>query len=69
MSKVKNYRSASRHNLVVGALRLNVAGLLALVADLLATGRLLGALAGQMARDAAVVALVAIDAVTYEMGG
>lgn len=43
-----------------------MAGLLALVADLLAAGRLLGAVARQVARDAAVVALVAVDAVACE---
>lgn len=41
-----------------------MAGLLALVADLLAGARLLGAVAGQMSGDTAVVALVAVDAVT-----
>jgi hypothetical protein len=56
-------RSAA-NNLDVGALGLDVAGLLALVADLLAGAGLLGAVAGQMARDTAVVALVAVDAVT-----
>ena len=56
-------RSAA-YNLNVGALGLDVARLLALVADLLAGTGLLGAVAGQMARDTAVVALVAIHAVT-----
>jgi len=40
-----------------------VAGLLALVADLLAASRLLGAVARQVAGDTAVVALVAVHAV------
>ena len=57
-------RSAA-YNLDVGALGLDVAGLLALVADLLAGAGLLGAVAGQMARDTAVVAFVAVDAVTW----
>ena len=43
-------------------------GLLALIADLLAASGLLGALAGKMARDAAVVALVAVDAVACKGG-
>ena len=43
-----------------------MARLLALVADLLTTSGLLGALAGQMSGDAAVVALVAVDAVAFD---
>lgn len=46
-----------------GALGLDVAGLLALVADLLATGRLLGAVTGEVTVLAAVVALRAVGAV------
>jgi hypothetical protein len=49
-------------SLVVGALSLDVARLLALVADLLAAGRLLGAVTGVVAGLAAVVALHAVDA-------
>lgn len=51
--------------LVVGALSLDVTSLLALVADLLATSRLLGAVAGVVTRLATVVALHAVDALTY----
>lgn len=47
-----------------GALGLDVAGLLALVADLLAGGGALGAVAREVAVLAAVVALGAVDAVT-----
>lgn len=47
--------------LVLGARGLNVAGLLALVADLLSAGRLLGAIAGEMTILTTVVALAAID--------
>lgn len=54
----------TRNLSAVGALGLDVARLLALVADLLATSRLLGALAGEMAGNATVIALVAVDAVT-----
>jgi len=55
---------ASPHANLVGALGLDVAGLLALVASLLATGgALLGALAGEMSGAAAVVALLAVNAV------
>lgn len=50
-----------RFHLVVGALGLNVSSLLALVADLLATSRLLGAVTGVVTRLAAVVALHAVD--------
>lgn len=53
----------SATTLVVGALRLDVARLLALVADLLAAGGRRGAVTRQMAGDAAVVALVAVHAV------
>jgi hypothetical protein len=53
--------------LVVGALSLDVTRLLALVADLLATSGLLGAVAGVVARLATVVALHAIDALTYTL--
>lgn len=49
----------------VGALGLDVAALLALVADLLAAGRLLGAVTGVVARLAAVVALHAIDTLAW----
>lgn len=52
--------------LVVGALGLDVAGLLALVADLLTTSRLLGAVARVVARLAAVVALHAVDALACD---
>lgn len=49
--------------LLVGALRLDVSDLLALVANLFASrGRLLGAVARVMARLAAIVALHAVDA-------
>lgn len=47
--------------LVVGALSLNVARLLALVADLLTTSGLLGAIARVVTRLAAVVALHAVN--------
>lgn len=47
--------------LVAGALRLDVSRLLALVADLLTTSGLLGAVTGVVARLAAVVALHAVD--------
>lgn len=47
--------------LVSGALRLDVSGLLALVADLLAASRLLRAVAGVVAGLATVVALHAVD--------
>lgn len=57
----------TRNLSAVGALGLDVARLLALVADLLATSRLLGALAGEMAGNATVIALVAVDAVTGQM--
>lgn len=53
--------------LVVGALSLDVTRLLALVADLLATSGLLGAVAGVVAGLAAVVALHAVDALTYTL--
>lgn len=46
---------------LVGALGLNVTSLLALVADLLATSGLLGAVSGVMAGLATVVALHAVD--------
>jgi hypothetical protein len=55
-------RSAA-YSLNVGALGLDVAGLLALVADLLAGAGLLRTVTRQMSGDAAVVALVAVDAV------
>lgn len=48
-------------NLVVGASGLDVTGLLALVADLLATSGLLGAVAGVVTGLATVVALHAVD--------
>ena len=41
-----------------------MAGLLALAADLLATSRLLGAVPGEVAILATVVALAAVDALT-----
>lgn len=47
--------------LVVGALSLDVASLLALVADLLTASGLLGAVTGVVARLAAVVALHAVN--------
>ena len=47
---------------LVGALGLDVTALLALVADLLATSRLLGAVTRVVAGLAAVVALHAVDA-------
>lgn len=50
-------------HLSAGALGLDVAGLLALVADLLATARVLGAVTREMTGLAAVVALGAVDAV------
>ena len=53
--------SDNRRPLVVGALGLNVARLLALVADLLAASRLLGAVTREVAVLAAVVALGAVD--------
>lgn len=59
---IKNVRVSNMPILVVGALSLNVARLLALVANLLASSRLLGAVARVMARLAAVVALHAVDA-------
>lgn len=56
------------HNLVVvGASGLDVTRLLALVANLLATGRLLGTVARVVARLAAVVAAHAVDALTCEI--
>jgi hypothetical protein len=55
-------RSAAS-DLDVGALGLDVARLLALVANLLAGARLLGAVARKMTGNAAVVALVAVHAV------
>lgn len=55
-------------SLGVGARRLDVAGLLALVADLLATGVLLGAVPAEVAVLAAVVALGAVGAVTWGWG-
>lgn len=48
-------------DLVVGARRLDVASLLALVADLLAASRLLRTVTGVVTRLAAVVALHAIN--------
>jgi hypothetical protein len=52
-------------SLVVGALSLNVTRLLALIADLLATGGALGAVAREVAVLAAVVTLAAVDTVAY----
>lgn len=52
--------------LVVGAVGLDVAGLLALVADLLARGRGLGAVAREVAGLATVVALAAVNAVACQ---
>jgi hypothetical protein len=54
--------SLPRHLVGVGALRLDVSRLLALVANLLATSGLLGAVARVVARLAAVVAAHAVDA-------
>lgn len=53
--------------LVAGALRLDVSRLLALVADLLTTSGLLGAVAGVVARLATVVALHAVDTLARHM--
>jgi hypothetical protein len=50
-------------HLSAGALGLDVAGLLALVADLLATAGVLGAVTGEVTGLAAVVALGAVDTV------
>jgi len=52
--------------LVVGALGLDVTGLLALVADLLARRRTLGAVAREMARLSAVVAFAAVHTVAWD---
>jgi hypothetical protein len=52
---------------LVRALALNVASLLALVAHLLATGRLLGAVTGEVTSLAAVVALGALDTVAWDV--
>jgi hypothetical protein len=54
-------------DLVVGALRLNMSRLLALVADLLATSRLLGAVTGVVSGTAAVVAFHAVDTLAYTL--
>lgn len=54
-------------SLGVGALALDVAGLLALVAHLLAASGLLRAIAGEVTGLAAVVALGALDAVAWNM--
>lgn len=56
-------RSTLVQHLSARALGLDVAGLLALVADLLATARVLGAVTREMTGLAAVVALGAVDAV------
>ena len=53
--------------LVAGALRLDVSRLLALVADLLTTSGLLGAVAGVVARLATVVALHAVDTLACDL--
>lgn len=53
--------------LVVGALSLDVAWLLALVANLLSASRLLGAVAGEMTTLATVVALGAVGAVAWRI--
>jgi hypothetical protein len=58
--------SAGIASLVVGAVGLDVAGLLALVADLLARGRGLGAVAREVAGLATVVALAAVHAVACQ---
>lgn len=58
----KSTFSSPTHNLVVGASSLDVAGLLALVANLLATGGLLGAVTRVVARLATVVAAHAVNA-------
>lgn len=60
-------RSPLSQRLSVGALGLDVTGLLALVADLLAATGVLRAVAGEVARLAAVVALGAVDAVTWSL--
>ena len=52
---------------LVGALGLHVAGLLALVANLLASSGLLRAVAGVVTRLATVVALHAVDALAFTM--
>ena len=54
--------------LSVGAGRLDVAGLLALVANLLTTSVLLGAVTAEVAVLAAVVALGAVGTVTWDCG-
>lgn len=54
---------STTQRLGVGALGLDVARLLALIADLLAATGVLRAVAGEVARLAAVVALRAVDAV------
>ncbi len=51
------------HRLVVGALRLDMAGLLAFVADLLTIARVLGAVAREVTGLATVVALAAVNAI------
>lgn len=51
----------------VGARRLDVAGLLAFVADFLAAGVLLGAVTAEVAVLAAVVALGAVGAITWNL--
>lgn len=57
-----------KRGLVVGALSLDVSGLLALVAHLLASGRALGAVAREVAGLATVVALAAVHAVAWMNG-
>jgi len=59
--------SCHRKRLVVGALGLDVPGLLALVADLLSSRGALRAVAGEVARLATVVTLAAINAVARHM--
>lgn len=49
-----------------GALGLDVSRLLALVANLLTTARVLGAVAGEVTSFATVVAFAAINAITYD---
>jgi len=56
-------RSPAVQRLSAGALRLDVAGLLALVADLLTRARVLRAVAREVTGLAAVVALGAVDTV------
>jgi len=67
LSLVKEGERVDPADLVVGALSLNVSRLLALVADLLATSSLLGAITGVVTRLAAVVALHAVNTLAGHM--